>query len=337
MEIDDNIFISVIVPIYNGEKFLPKCIESILNQTFKNFELLLINDGSKDSSLDICNKYLEKFPDKIKIFNNKNMGCSATRNFGIENSQGNYLLFIDSDDWIEKDMLEKMYQKALLEDSDVVISGVIREDMVSSTTLIQNPTFEESAYFWLTENNLIPYIWNKLYKKSLIFNNNILFPVNIRLSEDMVFNIKTLLEAKKITVLSKAFYHYIIHGNNTVLNIENRRDIFLALETIYEYLLEKKLDNDIELFNRLRELSEIHIKSAFLKLLYSKDRKEFKKCFSMFLKDTKKIKFLNFVSRFKVYKRAFSVYLIYQCNLKKIIQYREKVLSYFNNKKNSQD
>lgn len=335
MEIDNNIFISVIVPIYNAKNFLPRCIESVLNQTFKNFELLLINDGSKDSSLDICNKYLEKFPDKIKVFNNKNMGCSITRNFGIEKSQGKYLLFIDSDDWIEKDMLEEMYQKALIEDSDVVISGVIREDLVSNTTLIQNPTFKESSYFWLTENNLIPYIWNKLYKKSLILDNSILFPINIRLSEDMVFNIKTLLEAKKITVLSKAFYHYIIHGDNTVLNIEKRKDIFLALETIYKYLLEKKLDNDIELFNKLRELSEIHIKSAFLKLLYSKDRKEFKKYFSMFLKDTKKIKFLNFVSRFKIYKRAFSVYLIYLFNLKKIIQYREKILTHFNNKKNS--
>ncbi|WP_264080434.1 glycosyltransferase family 2 protein [Fusobacterium pseudoperiodonticum] len=74
MEIDNNIFISVIVPIYNAENFLPRCIESVLDQTFKNFELLLINDGSKDSSLDICNKYLEKFPDKIKVFNNKNIG-----------------------------------------------------------------------------------------------------------------------------------------------------------------------------------------------------------------------------------------------------------------------
>lgn len=336
MKISNNtILISVVVPIYNAERFLSTCIESILNQTFKNFELLLINDGSKDSSLDICNKYLEKFPDKIKIFNNKNMGCSATRNFGIEKSQGKYLLFIDSDDWIEKDMLEKMYQKILVDNSDVVISGVIREDVVSNTALIQNPAFEKNSYFWLTENNLIPYIWNKLYRKSLILNNNILFPINIRLSEDMVFNIKTLLQAKKITVLPKAFYHYIIHGDNTVLNIEKRKDIFLALDSIYEYLLEKKLDNDVELFNKLRELSEIHIKSAFLKLLYSKDRKEFKKYFSIFLKNTKKIKFLNFISRFKVYKRAFFVYLIYQFNLKKIIQYREKILTYFNNKKNS--
>ncbi|EHO77595.1 hypothetical protein HMPREF9942_01323 [Fusobacterium animalis F0419] len=336
MKISNNtILISVVVPIYNAERFLSICIESILNQTFKNFELLLINDGSKDSSLDICNKYLEKFPDKIKIFNNKNMGCSATRNFGIEKSQGKYLLFIDSDDWIEKDMLEKMYQKILVDNSDVVISGVIREDVVSNTALIQNPAFEKNPYFWLTENNLIPYIWNKLYRKSLILNNNILFPINIRLSEDMVFNIKTLLQAKKITVLPKAFYHYIIHGDNTVLNIEKRKDIFLALDSIYEYLLEKKLDNDVELFNKLKELSEIHIKSAFLKLLYSKDRKEFKKYFSIFLKNTKKIKFLNFISRFKVYKRAFFVYLIYQFNLKKIIQYREKILTYFNNKKNS--
>ena len=107
-----NIKISVIVPIYNTEKFLRKCIESILNQTLKEIEIILINDGSTDNSHLICLEYTEKYPEKIRYVNNKNIGCSTTRNLGIELAQGEYIAFVDSDDYIENTMYEEMFLMA---------------------------------------------------------------------------------------------------------------------------------------------------------------------------------------------------------------------------------
>ena len=333
MEIDNNIFISVIVPIYNAENFLPRCIESVLDQTFKNFELLLINDGSKDSSLDICNKYLEKFPDKIKVFNNKNMGCSATRNFGIEKSQGKYLLFIDSDDWIEKDMLEKMYQKGLQEDSDVVITGFFREDNILNVVSKQVPKNTNNPYFWFNTEALIEFVWNKLYRKSIIVENKLIFPINSHAGEDMVFNVLFLVNSKKISILSEELYHYIIHGDNSIYNLEKRLGIFISIDAIYEYLKKYRFIEIKEILEGFKNLSKIHLKVSFRKLLYSKNIKEFKRYLSLFIKNTAKITYFNFKDKLEIYNRAFIIFIIYIFHLDKIIEWREKLLVSFSNKK----
>jgi glycosyltransferase len=328
----NNILISVIVPVYNAERFLSKCIESILDQTFKDFELLLINDGSKDKSLDICNEYFEKFPNKIKIFNNKNMGCSATRNFGIEHSQGNYLLFIDSDDWIEKDMLEKMYQKTLQEDSDVVISGIFREDNILNVVSKQTPKYTNNPYFWFDTDALVEFACNKLHKKSIIIENDLTFPINSHAGEDMVFNVFSLINSKKISVVPNELYHYIIHGDNSIYNLEKRVGIFISLDIIYNYLKKRNFIEVDEIFKRFKTLSKIHLKTSFRKLLYAKNRKEFNKYMKIFLENTSKIEYLNFKDKLKIYNRAFMVYIIYHSNLKKIIEWREKILVKSNNK-----
>ena len=329
---NNDIFISIIVPVYNAERFLSKCIESILNQTFKDFELLLINDGSKDKSLDICNEYFEKFPDKIKIFNNKNMGCSATRNFGIEHSQGNYLLFIDSDDWIEKDMLEKMYQKILQEDSDVVITGIFREDNILNVVSKQVPKYNNNLYFWFNTEALVEFACNKLHKKSIIIENDLIFPINSHAGEDMVFNICSLINSKKVSVVPNELYHYIIHGDNSIYNLEKRVGIFISLNTIYNYLKKKNFIEVEEVLKNFKTLSEIHLKTSFRKLLYAKNGKQFNQYMKIFLRNTSKIEYLNFKDKLKIYNRAFMVYIIYYLKLKKIIEWREKILIKSNNK-----
>ena len=118
--------ITVIVPIYNVEKYLKRCIESILNQTFKDFELLLLNDGSTDSSGKICDIYASK-DNRIVVRHKKNQGVSTTRNLGIDIAKGEYITFIDSDDWIEKDYLEKMYSKIKEMNVPLLITGYIEE------------------------------------------------------------------------------------------------------------------------------------------------------------------------------------------------------------------
>ena len=119
-----DIKVSVIVPIYNTEKFLRKCIESIVNQTLEEIEIILINDGSTDNSHIVCEEYSRKYPKKIRYINNKNIGCSATRNLGISLAKGEYIAFVDSDDYIEQEMYQEMYEKAKKENLDIVVCGI---------------------------------------------------------------------------------------------------------------------------------------------------------------------------------------------------------------------
>ena len=116
--------ISIIVPVYNAEKYLVKCLDSLVNQTKKNIEIILVNDGSKDKSIDILNEYKEKYPDMITIISQENQGQSAARNSGIENATGKYIDFVDSEDYVSENMFEKLYEKAIEKDFDVVASNV---------------------------------------------------------------------------------------------------------------------------------------------------------------------------------------------------------------------
>lgn len=118
--------VSIIVPVYNVEKYLERCLDSLINQSFHDIEILAINDGSTDRSLEILKKY-ESTDNRIKIINNSNVGVSETRNIGIMESKGEFIVFVDSDDWIDKDMIEKMYKFMVNEKSDMVISTYIRE------------------------------------------------------------------------------------------------------------------------------------------------------------------------------------------------------------------
>ena len=138
-----NYAVSIVVPVYNAEKYLPKCIDSILNQTFKNFELILVNDGSKDNSLIICEDY--KVSDRrIKVINKKNEGVSIARNIGINSAKGKYIMFIDSDDWIESNMVEKMYDA--IQNSDIAICGskTVEKNKIIDSTLYQSFTKEKN-------------------------------------------------------------------------------------------------------------------------------------------------------------------------------------------------
>lgn len=149
----NEIKVSVIVPIYNTEKFLRKCIESIVNQTLQEIEIILINDGSTDNSHNICLEYAEKYPEKIRYINNKNIGCSATRNLGIELAKGEYIAFVDSDDYIEKGMYKEMYEVTRNKNLDVVVSGIIYEDSFNKIQGISIPQNIKFYYDYFKVNN----------------------------------------------------------------------------------------------------------------------------------------------------------------------------------------
>ena len=235
--------ISIIVPIYNSEKYLNKCIDSLINQTKKNIEIILVNDGSTDNSEEIIKEYKDK---RIKYYKNKNQGIGKTRNFGIEQATGSYIMFVDSDDYIEKNACEKMYNKAVNENLDVVLCDFYKEYDNGNIEEIHTNSFNNSS---LKENpNIITdYLcpWAKIYDRKLIIDNNIKFVENLKY-EDAPFVIKALCTAKKIGKIDECLNYYLIHDNSeTTVRDKKCFDILQIIDIIrnytsnFDYLKEK--------------------------------------------------------------------------------------------------
>lgn len=222
--------ISVIVPIYNVELYLERCIISIITQTIHDIEIILIDDGSTDKSSVIADRYALK-DDRILVVHKPNGGLSDTRNTGIKLAKGEYLSFIDSDDWIESTMLESMYEKACLYNADIVVCGVctefVNENRIAEYKSIDRLYVENDnigELFWkLSKKNISNYMWNKIYKSSLLSNNSLCVE-NLVPMEDLFFNLKAFKCAKSIYVSSGLFYHYM------------RRDSFTLLSSYYSRL-----------------------------------------------------------------------------------------------------
>ena len=207
--------ISVIIPIYNVEKYLKRCIESVMNQTYSNLEIILVDDGSPDNCGKICDEYQEK-DSRIKVIHKKNGGLSDARNAGIKIATGEIISYIDSDDYIDKDMYEYMLSEMIREDADIVICGT-KIDYDDGTTRIKN---SESRKVLNTKDALIELnsfksfdmaVWNKLYKREII--DGISFPIGKK-SEDYFVMYQYFDRAKKILILPEAKYHYIQRANS---------------------------------------------------------------------------------------------------------------------------
>ena len=221
--------ISIIVPIYNAEKYLNKCIDSLVNQTKKELEFILVNDGSTDSSEDIIKSYKDK---RIKYFKNKNQGIGKTRNFGIDKATGKYLMFLDSDDYLDINACEKLYNKAIKEKSDLVVFDFYRVEETLKEVTINN--FKSSS---LKENpnllldiNLGP--CNKLIKRELIDKNNTRFNEELKY-EDTPFVTEIIKNANKISKLNEYLHYYVIHSNSeTTVRDERVFDIIKIVDLV---------------------------------------------------------------------------------------------------------
>lgn len=231
--------ISIIVPIYNAEKYIEKCLTSLVNQTKKELEFILINDGSTDNT----EKVIKRFDDKrIKYFKNENQGIGKTRNFGLSQATSKYIMFCDSDDYYELNMCELMYKKAEQEKLDLVICDFYKEYDNGKIEPERIPTFKytnlEEMPSLIRMVNLAP--WNKIYKRDLIINNNLLFEENLKY-EDTPFVAKALGCADRIGKIDKCLNHYIIHEQSET-TVRDRRcfDIFKILDIIRNYYKGKK-------------------------------------------------------------------------------------------------
>lgn len=207
--------VSIVIPVFNAEKYLPQCLDSIRCQSFKDWECILVNDGSNDASHEICNHY-SLIDERFKVISQNNKGVSAARNSALKVVNGSYISFIDSDDWIESDYLEYMIQHA--EDCDLVVSGQIRElsdgrkrFLVPRTDGCITIDRAHAEEFVSLEELLLLYApHEKFFKSSIIKSNGLLFQVGCSNGEDLIFNYSYLEYAHTIRYLSRSKYHYRI-------------------------------------------------------------------------------------------------------------------------------
>jgi len=229
--------ISIIVPIYNAEKYLNKCLDSLMAQTKEELEFILVNDGSTDNTEQIIKEYQDK---RIKYFKNKNQGIGKTRNFGIEKAKGKYIMFLDSDDYLEKNACEVLFNKAEKDNLDIVICDFYKIYDNGSKEEVKQPSFKNSS---LKDNpkilneNLSP--WAKLYRRDLISKNSIKFVENLKY-EDAPFVAEALDKAKRIGKVEECLNYYVIHGNSeTTVRDKRVFDILLVIDKIRKYFAKK--------------------------------------------------------------------------------------------------
>lgn len=209
-------YISIIVPVYRAEEYLHQCINSILTQTFRDFELLLIDDGSPDNSGQICDEYAQR-DGRIRVFHKENGGVSSARNVGLDNAKGKWIVFCDSDDWVEKDWLES-YHNVMNNNYDIIFQGYIQEHHSShQIRCIRNvPNNYINTILLLEQNDLLGWTWCKIFKTDIIKANNIRFDKTLNINEDLLFTLQYCFYAHSISVLPIAKYHYIIHQDSLV-------------------------------------------------------------------------------------------------------------------------
>lgn len=213
--------ISIIVPIYNREKFLNQCISSIINQTYKKLEIILVDDGSSDSSLEICKKYAAT-DDRVKVISQENGGVSKARNKGLEVATGEYIQFVDSDDFLDVETLD-YYVNLLDKDSklDLVICGFKNLDKNLKLIKFEKTDFEITCktdflnnFHYLLERNLLRSPVNKLYKSNIIKENNLQFRLDAAIAEDALFNLEYYQYIENIVVTTNAFYNVVDHSDS---------------------------------------------------------------------------------------------------------------------------
>lgn len=222
--------VSIIIPVYNAEDGVEKCLDSVLNQTFLDYEIILLNDGSTDKSIDILKSYESKY-NNIIVVDKENEGVAKTRNRGISMAKGDYIMFIDNDDFIDKDYIEKFYNKIEQTKSDIVIGGYRRVN--SKNKIIFQEKLIDSE--WTKYIYLAP--WAKIYRREFVQNNNIQF-LNFPIGEDLYFSFRIYKKTTKITILNYIGYNWFYNDqsiSNTVQRgLNGDIDVIYLLDKILE-------------------------------------------------------------------------------------------------------
>lgn len=213
--------VSVVVPVYNIEDCIDKCLNSLVNQDFDDYEIVVVNDGSTDNSQSVVDEYVKKYPSKVKAYKKKNGGLSDARNYGLSKSCGEYISFVDGDDYVSDKMLNVMYTKAL-EGYDIVVCNFSKVWEDNKEQFFYNPVISDYREFMIG----FPMAWNKLYKKSL-FDNEFKFKKGI-LYEDLEFIPSLVLKTHKIGFVEDSLYFYF-QRDSSIMNKSEYDDKFLDI------------------------------------------------------------------------------------------------------------
>lgn len=240
--------VSIIVPVYNAEKYLRKCIESIRSQTLEDIQIILVDDGSVDLSGEICDEYA-KSDERIGVIHKPNRGLVSARKSGLQLAKGDYIGFVDSDDWIEKDMFSDLYQLALGTGADIVAEGFMEDisgECREKRNQIKEGNYrkeEERAFLYQNMLNcedyfcmgIQPYLWNKLIRRELAESCMTAVEDSIRVGEDAAVIYPALLAAKNIVISSRCHYHYCIRGTSMIWKKEGEEKEIAGVVKLYRH------------------------------------------------------------------------------------------------------
>lgn len=311
--------VSIIVPIYNVEKYIERCIKSLISQTYGDIDILLINDGSTDCSKTICEKY-EKADKRIKLYNKENGGLSDARNYGLKRATGEYILFVDSDDFIESNAVEVLIAEMKKENLDIVAGNAVLEadgedkkylDITKHNNKVTNGleyyvSSIEADFFQAS-----PCVY--MYKRELILKNNIFFEKGI-LHEDEEWTPRVMIKAKRVKNINFVFYHYTVSRENSIMNSKDKTKNMIDLFNTYKKL--GKIFNETEASQEQHKemndyLCRVYINACVLepvnKKLY-RENVDYKFIFKNAKKLKTKIKLLIFLVSKRLYKKLKSMY-----------------------------
>ena len=266
--------VSIIVPIYNVEKYLERCIDSLIGQTLDDIQIILVNDGSTDNSGKIAKEYAIKYQDKIMYLEKENGGLSDARNYGLLYATGEYIGFLDSDDYIDKEAYKTMYDKVKQENADYIECDFIWE--------YPNKIKEDRRVEYKNKKEMLAFVrvvaWNKLIKREVIEANNLKFPKGLRY-EDVEFTYKLIPHLNKVSYIDKYFIHYT-QRENSIANVQNAKtaEIFTILDDVINYYKEnefyKEYEDELEynytrylLCSSLKRICKIQDKETRIRLI----------------------------------------------------------------------
>lgn len=257
--------LSIIVPVYGVEKYIDKCLNSLVKQSLKEIEIIVVNDGTKDNSQKIIDKYVKKYPDKIKSYIKENGGQGSARNYGLKKTTGEYIGYVDSDDFVEKDMYKKLYNKAKENNYDIVVCGNynVSEDYQNKNidTFINNYNTDlENIFFGKMA------VWNKIYKRDILIKNKLEFKEKVWY-EDLAFTLKAIMNSNTFAFIDEPLYDYLIREGSTMnnSNVQRNLEILDAFNDILSYIQHNKKE---EYFSKIEFLAIDHIYiSAIVRVL----------------------------------------------------------------------
>ena len=270
----DNPMISVIVPVYNIVPYIRRCIESILNQTYKNLEIILVDDGSTDASGETCDEYA-KNDSRIRVIHKKNGGLVSARKAGIAKASGVYATYVDGDDWIEPNMYAELIKK--IGDADIIVSGVHRDYKTHSICEVNkipqgiyegkclNEIYSRMIYTGkFFERGIQPHVYNSLFKRNILMKNQMDVPNEINVGEDAACFYPTLLNAEKIVLVNESYYHYVMR-DNSIMGVNDGKELE-RYKILYKYL-----SGRFEMYSECRENMLMQLKYMMVYTLLLKE------------------------------------------------------------------